>query len=202
MAWNPKYSVNTNKLINRNFGSKPREVRKQIREVVSSSAFKEELGMLYIDKIVQRTKDGIDKDGKSFAGYSDSYKNSLAFQIAGKGSNVDLTLTGEMLASLQAKASGAEVEINLIDARNKGKAHGLITGKNGRWSAKRDFLGLPESEEDRIFKDLVSLYSSDVNREVDRLRDQVLTLGTEGGTEASSSDVALLFAQDLFDAAI
>lgn len=63
---------------------------------------------LIIDTIVQRTLKNLDSNGKRFPNYSTEYANSLEFKIAGKSKNdPNLTLTGDMLNSIQVLESGS-----------------------------------------------------------------------------------------------
>lgn len=62
---------------------------------------------LIIETIVQRTMSNLDSNGKKFPNYSDEYANSLEFKIAGKSkTDPNLTLTGDMLNSIQVLESG------------------------------------------------------------------------------------------------
>lgn len=119
-------------------------------------AEREQLGDDIIEAIKRRTEKGVDRNGKKFPAYSKAYTESMDFKIAGKSKNsVDLQLSGDMLAS-----------INLLSHR-KGKlligfengsdenarADGNITGSYGgspNPKRARDFLGLPDSELDKI----------------------------------------------------
>ena len=160
MAWNPKLKINLIDVFNRTFASKPYEVRRSLRQLVRRSDFKDDFGLNAIDVITERTLDGKDQYGEKFAGYSKSYKNSDVFEIYGKGSRVDLKLSGEMLASMQVRSAGDEITINFIDSLNASKAYGHITGMSGRkGGVVRDFFGLSKEEEEKIMKDLVERYA-------------------------------------------
>ncbi|MBO9665926.1 MAG: hypothetical protein J7501_03865, partial [Bdellovibrio sp.] len=54
----------------------------------------EAAGQFIIDRIVDRTRDGRDVNGKAFAKYSESYKNSFIFHAWGKSNDVNLELSG------------------------------------------------------------------------------------------------------------
>jgi phage gpG-like protein len=109
-----------------------------------------------IDYIAQRTQDGKGKGGQEWSGsaskYSKSYRDSLAFQVAGKGDTVDLTLTGDMLSSLEliADDDGALVVGIPEGSSEAGKAEGNIRGSygqsTGNRSKARDFLALTKEE--------------------------------------------------------
>jgi len=162
--WNPTYKISLNDVFFRNYSSKPIEVQRQLRQLIKDQTFKDIYSQSVIEKIIQRTQLGLDKNGKQFAFYSKTYSNSLEFKIYGKKrTEPNLTLTGEMLASLtQLKNMEANtIYIGLIGDNNKGKAQGQISGKLGRNNGpKRDFLGLPKKEEDAIFKSLLDDYAN------------------------------------------
>jgi len=104
-----------------------------------------------IQRITERTRDeGQDKNNQKFKGYSDSYKNSLDFKIAGKG-KVDLTLTGEMIDSIQLlKSVPGKIEIGYKAGDEiNGKVEGNILGTYGNSKPvgpPRDFLGLTQTD--------------------------------------------------------
>lgn len=103
-----------------------------------------------IDYIVNRTKEGRDKRENPFPSYSKEYVKSKDFKIAGKSkSNVNLTLSSEMLDSLQLLShSRGEIVIGYdkSDSDLNGKVEGNIKGTYGsptpRPGKKRDFLGI------------------------------------------------------------
>lgn len=161
MAFNPKMKVNLLEVFNRNYSSKPYEVRKALREVIRRGTFKDDFGLKAIDVITERTLSGKDRYGDKFAPYSKSYKQSDVFEIYGKGSRVDLKLSGEMLASMEVRSAGDEITIKFVDALNAAKAHGHITGMSGRkGGVVRDFFGLTVQEEDAIMKETMKEYMS------------------------------------------
>lgn len=161
MAWNPKLRLDLSEVFNRVYSSKPYEVRKTLRPLLYRSDFKDDFGLRVIDKIVDRTLEGKDKEGKTFTGYSKEYRESDTFQIYKGGQRrVDLKLSGEMLASMQVRASGTNITINFVDELNAAKAHGHITGMSGRkGGVVRDFFGVSTDEADEIMRDLVTEYA-------------------------------------------
>ena len=172
--WNPTYKISLNEVFSRVYGSKPVEIQRQLRKLIKDQTFKDFYSQSLIEKIIQRTQSGLDRNGKQFAFYSKSYSNSLEFKIYGKSkSDPNLTLTGEMLASLtQLKNMEANtIYIGLIGDLNKAKAQGHVTGKLGKSKGpKRDFLGLPMKEEDAIFKSILDDYANsniDLNQFLD-----------------------------------
>lgn len=123
-----------------------------------STEEREAIAIRVIDQIVKRTKDGRDKNGKAFAGYSKDYKNSAAFKTAGKSSTVDLTLSGDMLDSIQIlKNASGKVEIGFErGSTENGKADGNIRGTYGqdkKVGPAREFLGISSRELRDILSD-------------------------------------------------
>lgn len=114
---------------------------------------REAIGQALIDRIVERTQDGIDKFGKSMGGYSPAYKKSLAFKVTKGGqSQVNLTQTGDMLGSLTILEETAQtITLGFDDSDQNAKAFGHISGMQGHpvldgKVKKRDFMGLPAKD--------------------------------------------------------
>lgn len=109
-----------------------------------------------IDFIVNRSKSGLDKNNNAFVGYSASYKDSLEFRIGGKSSNVDLTLSGDMLDSIELlRDRKGAITVGFSRGQENDKAEGNIIGSYGRSanpSKARDFLGIHPSDLTRILK--------------------------------------------------
>lgn len=119
---------------------------------------KDEVADLIIERIVNRTDQGKDKDGRKFPGYSKSYKESLDFKVAGKTNKVDLQLSGDMLAALSVldKTSRSVVIGFERGSKENAKADGNIRGTYGKPTPDpkkaRDFLGISERELIKIVK--------------------------------------------------
>ena len=120
---------------------------------------KDEVADLIIERIVNRTDQGKDKQGKRFPGYSKSYKESLDFKVAGKSSGkVDLQLSGDMLAALDVlDKTSRSVTIGFEPGSDENaKADGNIRGTYGKPTPDpkkaRDFLGITETELSKIVK--------------------------------------------------
>jgi hypothetical protein len=108
------------------------------------------LGNKIIKRIEERTLSGIDKDDNEFQDYSESYVNSLPFDVYGKGENVNLRLSGKMLAAMIFKGVGtSDLVVYFKDGESAAKAHGHINGGNNL--PVRDFLGLPTDELRALF---------------------------------------------------
>jgi hypothetical protein len=112
---------------------------------------REAIAVKVIDQIVKRTQSGKDKNGEPFAPYSGEYRRSQNFKIAGKGSKVDLTLSGDMLDSIRVLTNQpGKVTIGFERGTTEnGKADGNIRGTYGQSASvgpKRDFLGITKEE--------------------------------------------------------
>lgn len=117
-------------------------------------ALKEAIAQEFIDRIVERTESGIDRNNQSFKSYSNEYVESDEFQAYGKKrGQVNLTLTGNMLGLLDVKdISGNKIVIGWNETDEAEKAHGHISGNVGK---KRDFLGLPVEEVESIKREFI-----------------------------------------------
>lgn len=120
---------------------------------------KDEVADLIIERIVNRTDQGKDKNNKIFKAYSDSYKDSLDFKIAGKkGKPVNLQLSGDMLAALSVlDKTSRSVTIGFENgSEENAKADGNIRGTYGKPTPNpdkaRDFLGISNKELSDIIK--------------------------------------------------
>lgn len=118
------------------------------------------IGLDIIDHIIKRSKAGKDKNNKNFPGYSEGYTDSFDFKLAGKGKNVNLTLSGEMLNSieiLETKKGEITIGIPKDDDFNNAKAEGNIKGTYGQSSPirgkKRDFMGISRKDLSSIKSD-------------------------------------------------
>ena len=113
---------------------------------------REAIALDILEKIIERTQKGIDKEGNKFPGYSKAYKESLNFKIGGKSSKVDLTLSGDMLADMRLLSHKAgELTIGFENGtESNGKAEGNIRGTYGQKTPiagkARDFLGVQKKE--------------------------------------------------------
>lgn len=111
-----------------------------------------------IEHIRRRTADGVDRNGQKFPPYSDIYVKSLAFKIAGKKrSEINLTLSGDMLAALElldhkpGKITIGFVKGSEENARADGNIRGSYGGSPDPKKA-RDFLGVDEKELELILE--------------------------------------------------
>lgn len=110
--------------------------------------------------IVERTKKGYGSDGEKFPGYSPSYKASDVFKLGGKSSKVDLTLSGEMLDSLEIlQAKRGKIVIGFAKGSDmNGRADGNCRGSYGTSkddpSKARNFMELSGKELSKIIRSL------------------------------------------------
>jgi hypothetical protein len=111
-----------------------------------------------LNYIIERTKKGKGEDGEKFPGYSNAYKKSFDFKVAGKSSLVNLTLSGEMLDTLEVlEARKGKIVIGFPkDSDMNGRAEGNILGTYGSDTPDkkkaRNFLGLSNDELGKILK--------------------------------------------------
>lgn len=147
-----KLSFNLSDILERSFSNAQ---RRALSGKVKDPAIKREFGRRAIEKILERTNDGKDKNNRSFKGYSEAYLKSDNFKIFGKSkSTVNLKLSGEMQASIGVLSTGANtVTIGIEDEEQVNKARGHINGANNL--PVRDFWGLSEDEESEILKDIM-----------------------------------------------
>jgi hypothetical protein len=126
---------------------------KEILGYKPSEAQKELFFNLAVDKMVNRTANGVDINGRSFTEYSESYAEKKGVSR----SAVDLILTGDMLNSFESNKSQPNmVEIKIEGGVNAKKAYNHDYGDT---LPKREFFGF-NSEDDL----------ADVIREVDSIR--------------------------------
>lgn len=141
--------------------TKWQRIRIKLPEPISDKQAQAEIGDLIVERIVERTDQGKDKDGRAFAKYSQAYKNSLDFKNAGKGP-VNLQLSGDMLAALKVLNTTKNwVEVGFDKgSEENGKADGNIRGTYGSDTPDpkkaRDFLGIEASKLARIVKYVTS----------------------------------------------
>lgn len=142
---------------------------------------KELIGQKIIDRIVERcnNNEGINLDPDTDRGrkvklkspYSDEYEESLEFKAAGKSKNdVNMQLTGDMLGLLDIKRiDGNKITIGWNDPEQNPKAHGHMTGKDGKVpKMKRPFFGISNKE----LKDIKREMNADLKRAIKVKQDE------------------------------
>lgn len=147
-----KLSFNLSEILERSFSSKQ---RRALSGKVKDPAIKREFGRRAIERILERTNDGKDKNNRDFKKYSEAYLKSDNFSIFGKSpTTVNLKLSGEMHASIGVLSTTANtVTIGIEDSEQVNKARGHINGANHL--PVRDFWGLSNEEESEILKDIL-----------------------------------------------
>ncbi len=110
-------------------------------------SYLERIGREMVNTIIARTSQGLDKNRNAFASYSKEYVESNDFKLAGKSrGTVNLKLSNDMLSDLALiGVRKGEIEIGFEDDLQRAKAHGHITGANGKLP-KRDFFGISGAE--------------------------------------------------------
>lgn len=113
-------------------------------KVPNDQALREQIGQAIINKIVDRTQSNTSLLGGNFKAYSGQYKSSLEFDVWGKTNDVTLTLTGDMLGTLDIKAqSRGALRIGWRDKTQNAKAFNHHTGDT---LPRRPFFGLMDKE--------------------------------------------------------
>ena len=206
-----KYEIDLIRVLERAMSGKPQAVRSKLRGLMKSRLFKQKFGENVIERIAHRTeKKKIDKKNKAFfKPYSKTYQKSLDFKIYAKSpGNVNLKLTGEMLASMRlGRAGERKIKIIMADEFNNAKAHGHINGIKRRFGAskkskgrlkkvKRDFLGLPPEDENRIMQNTIKQFNSDtienlIDFEKESLDFNVALASVAAETETATGPVSI-----------
>jgi len=128
-----------------------------------SSFDREVLGNRIVDFIVARTRKGLDKNNSPFTAYSTSYKESEDFEIAGKSNKVNLTLTGDMLGELRVlRHTVGSITIGYEDGtdenlRAEWMRNPQRNSKTGSTRPARDFLGIVQSDIDKLIAETISI---------------------------------------------
>jgi hypothetical protein len=152
------YKIDLKEVFTRLYGDKSKEWKSAHRKFITDAEFKNLFGVNAIDSIRNRTEnENVDMKGQSFPKYSNSYIKSFIFSLYSKSpTDVNLKLTGGMLASLNTiLQSGTKLAIEVLGEAND-RAHGHMFGIKSKQygKVKRQFLGLPKEEENKILKNL------------------------------------------------
>lgn len=136
------------------------------KDVLDNPSARQALAADVIDAILERAK-------AQPGSYSKEYAASLKFKAYGKSKgDVNMRLTGSMLASLDVRSDGrTRIEIGWDEGSEDGKkAHGHITGAVGK---KRDFFKVSQKE----IKAIASKYEDEfVHEPSDPAQDSSLAL--------------------------
>ena len=123
-----------------------------------SAADREVLGNEIARFIIERTRKGLDINNRPFKAYSESYKDSIDFDNAGKTNRVNLTLTGEMLNTVELLSHGLGfVKIGFDDSESNDKAS--FNRQNGR-----DFLGINQKDLNLLISKFTSQTAAERSR--------------------------------------
>lgn len=107
------------------------------------------IGKIIIDRIIKRTKSGLDIDLRKFKPYSKSYSKQ-------KGSNrVDLSDTGAMLASIKYDIDNDSVTIYT-------DSDVAYNHQNGIGTPQREFLGVDKTILTRLDKEMLDAFEPDL----------------------------------------
>lgn len=114
-----------------------------------------------IDHIKERTESGKTVSGGSFAPYSKEYKKTTIFSLLKSGNTPDLTLTGNMLASIDVLGEGPNtIRIGFGDETERLKAFNHNTGDT---VPRRPFFGVSKEEAKKVVLE-------EFKEEIDRLK--------------------------------
>lgn len=124
-----------------------------------------------LNYVVERSKSGKGKDGKAFPKYSKEYMESFEFKASGKSKNVNLTLSGEMLDSLEIlEARKGKIVIGFERGSNMNeRAEGNILGSYGKPDPDpkkaRNFLDISNKEISKIVSS-IDILPRDIQKEI------------------------------------
>jgi hypothetical protein len=103
-----------------------------------------------VELIIERSQSGVDVNGRQFKEYTKEYAEEKGVSRG----DVDMTLFGDMLLSINTQSRGDVVRIEMAPDETA-KAYGHISGFKGHPTIpsgkyKRDFFGLSRSEAENI----------------------------------------------------
>jgi len=136
------------------------DLKKTLGDVSGVDSVTEAFAQALIDKMVDRTQSGRDVNGKLFPKYSKSYTESLGFKVFGKSKgDVNMTLTGDMLASIEPEIDQGKLKLSVTGSENITKAFAHMTGYKGHpvlaGKPKREFFGINDAELAKIRKNFL-----------------------------------------------
>ena len=157
-SYNPKYEINIKSVFDSAYSGQSYKLKSKLKPILKDRVFRDAYAFRVIDEITKRTLSGIDKNGRVFPKYSESYLKSLVARTHGKSrGRVNLWLTGSMLSDLQRTNKFNTITFTLRSQLNKNKARGHISGMEGA-GKKRDFFGLPKGVESSLLKQTIRDY--------------------------------------------
>ncbi len=163
---------------------------------VGEKALRLSIAQAVIDYIVERTQDGKALNGGSFKPYSKDYKESTAFNLLKDSSEVNMTLTGSMLGSIDVLSDGPNtIRIGFRDTKEKLKAFNHNTGDT---LPKRPFFGVTQKEvkeliEDQFSSELNKLRSGETDSEAKLTVREILSAGAVVNQNESTTGSLIFF---------
>lgn len=145
------------------------DIKKVLGDSSEIDSVSEAFAQALIDKMVERTQEGRDVNGKLFPKYSTSYVNSLPFKVFGKSKNdVNMTLTGDMLASIEPEIDQGKIKLSVTGSENILKAFAHMTGYKGHpvldGKPKREFFGVSDAELEKIKRKFIPDLSKEAKK--------------------------------------
>lgn len=117
---------------------------------VKDDGLKEEIGLALVNTIVDRTRAGKFKTNEKKS-YSEEYKESLPYRVAGKDGTVNMQLTGDMMNSLDViNVDDQKVIVGFMDDLESKKAHNHNFGIT---VPQREFMYASQKEIAQIRRD-------------------------------------------------
>lgn len=132
--------------------AKQQKTKIDISDYDLSPSQREDLADLIVERIYERTtKENRSYKGRLFPKYSKGYKESLDYKVAGKTGEVDLQLSGDMLAAMRVLSkSKSHITVGFdADTPENDRAEGNILGSYGgdpNPKKARNFLGVSQKE--------------------------------------------------------
>ncbi len=141
--------------------NKPKSTQEKVSQGINLKDFlgrsptdveKERFVELAIERIIERSQEGKDRNGKEFNPYTEAYANAKGVSV----NDVDMTLFGDMLLAIDGDTSRQDVVELAIEGDEAVKAFAHMTGYKGhptiknRSKNKREFFGLSEDEAEAI----------------------------------------------------
>lgn len=132
-------------------------------DLSEADGLKKAIGQVLLDKMLTRVEGGHGLGGvKLKSPYSKKYAETLEFKVAGKSkTDVNMTLTGDMLASIDVEDIGNKITIKISDDQVP-KAYNHITGDT---VPKRPFFGFSSEELKEIKKQFAPKIKEAVRRD-------------------------------------
>jgi len=164
----------------------------------------QEVGQALLDRIIDRTvDDNEDVSGNRFDSYSKAYRESEDWDEFGKSaSDINLSLTGDMMDSLDFKTKGSKVTIK-VSKNETGKAFGNISGIRGKNKSvinPRDWFGVSAKDVKKVkskFKDDIANIKDEVSTANEQAVTDLLTVSFVD--QESPEDVFNLAFSELFE---